>query len=1129
MASTGAIEAGRAFILVQLRDGLSPGFSAIRNKLQSFSREIDSYGRSIAKVGAVATSAFAAAIGSLVIPVKLAAGVETLRAEFEALTGSVKVTNQVIEELQRFAQVTPYSADGLSQVTKLLVNFGIEARQAVKDVELLSQVAGGSQEKLDRLGLAFAQIASKQRLMGTELLQLVEAGFNPLQTISESTGESMLSLSDRMSKGAISFDQVRSALVRVTGEGGRFNGLLEKMAATTAGQWQTLKEETAAAARALGEQLLPVVKDWLAYARDIIARVSDWIKNNKSLAGGIAALATGLGVFALAITSVTAALFGVSTAILVISGAMGVIGRLFGSTSKEMNTTARETREASTGVTTAVVAMSSTCDPLLMATKKLVSDLGYAFRRVGTAANSAMKKLGNTVAAGGVAVQAGVEGIIAAAGGLSAIGPTIDTATGLATAALQRMIATFQVASVELDVVIGEMLASAALLNGLGAISPLAGAAAEAAADAASIQKDLDETGKAQDKAEKKSRKPRGKKTGGALILAPKVAAGAKKEVLNEIATIGSAATAGFAHTHDAYNALANSHAKMAASAAAAGSKTGGLFSRMAAPIARVGSVIARVVGLFGTLGYVTAGLALGAVAVGVWAAAFHKAGYLIPFLKSLKTAFDGVLNAVSLSMKGIGDALALGDVGAAFEVLWLGMKVAFFRAIRAMAGDGGSMLMKFGEMVGKVAWAIFDSIWQMIKAIPNLLYAAVTGTGSLVAMLADIWAGNGATLRDMANNAESDFSAALNRLDERRKKQVIEGKADAAKPAKERKPTEQERFAANVGRGVDLRAASLPDATIADANQASQERMKSLRAEIDELRMGKAAYDDQTLALGGVTAANRRSIAALEAQKLAVEAVNGTKEKIKSVQEEIAGIRFGTDNVERYKLAQQGVDKVLLSRLSALQQEKLLLETMKGLKDQATEAMIGADAANLLRLAQQGLTRQQLASVSAMSELAKRMSDARSTADALKEKFKSPLEAYQETAAKIRDAQMAGMISQELAAKAYADAMGEMQTRTDELNAKASEGPKFVSTFEQRRDLFAGVEQQARQARAIAEGQQQAAINARDAARLALGNKNSQLSQSEQLQLGLMREQNEFLSEMNKNLAKPKVVVSIP
>ncbi len=195
----------------------------------------------------------------------------------------MKTASKTIEELKQFAAATPYGLQGLADATRLLLSYGVSAGDATRDVKMLAEIAGGSTEKLDRLALAFGQIASKGRLMGSEALQLTEAGFSPLQQLAEMTGQSMLTLADKMSKGQISFDQVRSALAAVTSEAGRFNGMLDRMSKTASGQWASLKEELAEVARSIGEQLLPTVREWIAYARDIIKRIGDWVRDNKKL------------------------------------------------------------------------------------------------------------------------------------------------------------------------------------------------------------------------------------------------------------------------------------------------------------------------------------------------------------------------------------------------------------------------------------------------------------------------------------------------------------------------------------------------------------------------------------------------------------------------------------------------------------------------------------------------------------------------------------------------------------------------------------------------------------------------------------------------------------------------------
>ena len=76
----------------------------------------------------------------------------------------------------------------------------------------IGDISMGNAERFNSLALAFAQMSATGRLMGQELLQMVNAGFNPLKTMSETTGKSMETLKDEMSKGAISADMVAKAL-----------------------------------------------------------------------------------------------------------------------------------------------------------------------------------------------------------------------------------------------------------------------------------------------------------------------------------------------------------------------------------------------------------------------------------------------------------------------------------------------------------------------------------------------------------------------------------------------------------------------------------------------------------------------------------------------------------------------------------------------------------------------------------------------------------------------------------------------------------------------------------------------------------------------------------------------------
>ena len=93
---------------------------------------------------------------------------------------------------------------------------------------------------MNSLTLAFSQMTASGRLMGQDLLQMINAGFNPLSEISRKTGKSIGVLKEEMEKGKISAEMVTQAFYSATQAGGQFHGMTEKMGQTAAGKWSTL-------------------------------------------------------------------------------------------------------------------------------------------------------------------------------------------------------------------------------------------------------------------------------------------------------------------------------------------------------------------------------------------------------------------------------------------------------------------------------------------------------------------------------------------------------------------------------------------------------------------------------------------------------------------------------------------------------------------------------------------------------------------------------------------------------------------------------------------------------------------------------------------------------------------------
>jgi len=172
--------------------------------------------------------------------VKSAADMEMQQAAFETMLGSAAAAKDMLAQLVDLAAKTPLRLTDLSDGTKTLLAFGVSADKIVPTLKMLGDVALGDAERLKRLTLAFAQTQSAGRLMGQDLLQMVNAGFNPLQVIAEKTGKDMLTLRKEMEAGAISSEMVAAAFQSATSEGGKFFQGMERGSKTLAGQFSTL-------------------------------------------------------------------------------------------------------------------------------------------------------------------------------------------------------------------------------------------------------------------------------------------------------------------------------------------------------------------------------------------------------------------------------------------------------------------------------------------------------------------------------------------------------------------------------------------------------------------------------------------------------------------------------------------------------------------------------------------------------------------------------------------------------------------------------------------------------------------------------------------------------------------------
>lgn len=160
---------------------------------------------------------------------------QSLEISFSTLLGSAEKGKKMFADITQFATTTPMLEKDLAKAAQTMLGFNIEAEKVMPLLQQIGDISMGDSQKFQSLALSFSQASSTGKLMGQDLLQMINAGFNPLVEISRTTGRSMAELKDAMSKGEISIEMLEGALKSATSEGGKFNGMLESMSHTMEG------------------------------------------------------------------------------------------------------------------------------------------------------------------------------------------------------------------------------------------------------------------------------------------------------------------------------------------------------------------------------------------------------------------------------------------------------------------------------------------------------------------------------------------------------------------------------------------------------------------------------------------------------------------------------------------------------------------------------------------------------------------------------------------------------------------------------------------------------------------------------------------------------------------------------
>lgn len=276
----------------QEKEGADRATSAI----QKTKREADGLSGSFDKLTKYAAGFFtlqaAQAFARKVFDVR--SEIQSLHTSFETLVGDKEKADALFNGIKEFAVKTPMQMKDLASAAQTMMSFNIPVEQIMENLKALGDVSMGDTQKFQSLSLAFSQMSATGKLMGQDLLQMINAGFNPLAVMAEKTGKSISDLKDEMSAGKVSADMVRQAFIDATREGGKFAGMLESQSQTLRGAYSNLQGAISDMFNEIGERSEGIMAG-------SISVVTELVKNYETVGKVILGLVGAYGYYKVAI------------------------------------------------------------------------------------------------------------------------------------------------------------------------------------------------------------------------------------------------------------------------------------------------------------------------------------------------------------------------------------------------------------------------------------------------------------------------------------------------------------------------------------------------------------------------------------------------------------------------------------------------------------------------------------------------------------------------------------------------------------------------------------------------------------------------------------------------------------
>lgn len=179
---------------------------------------------------------------------------QQLEISFTTMLGSEQKAGALMDELIQTAARTPFNMTDVTEGAKQLLAYGIQANEVNDTLVHLGDIASGLNIPLSQLVYLYGTTISQGRMFTMDLRQFMGRGIPMAETLGQIMGKTVSQVQEAVTKGEVGADLVKEAIVRMSSEGSKFGGLMNKQAETLQGRWSNIEDTIDQAINSIGQK-----------------------------------------------------------------------------------------------------------------------------------------------------------------------------------------------------------------------------------------------------------------------------------------------------------------------------------------------------------------------------------------------------------------------------------------------------------------------------------------------------------------------------------------------------------------------------------------------------------------------------------------------------------------------------------------------------------------------------------------------------------------------------------------------------------------------------------------------------------------------------------------------------------